>query len=137
VTIYQVDEHHRAHICPADPQPHTITIERTIVHITDGGPCRTPVTIRCGNRTVVIPCGRHEPAHRQCAACRVIITTGTVTVEHLGAVSRTGVAITREPAVAFRDLRCDVCNESLDPVLANTGRHLLCYPVSRRSRAAA
>ena len=40
------------------------------IDVIPGGPCRTPVTIRCGDTTSTIPCYRHEPAARQCGACR-------------------------------------------------------------------
>ena len=84
MSIYRVDEHHRTHTCPADPEPHAVDITRVVVHITEGRPCLAPVVIRCGDRIVSIPCGRHEPAHRQCGACRTVVTTGAITVEHLG-----------------------------------------------------
>jgi hypothetical protein len=87
VTIYLVDIDQYTHTCPADPEPHVVDTRRTVVHVTPGGPCRTPVTIRCGTATVTIPCGRHEPAHRQCGACRTIVTERTITTRHLGEVA--------------------------------------------------
>jgi hypothetical protein len=123
MSIYRVDEHHRTHTCPADPEPHPIDITRVVVHITDGRPCLTPVVIRCGNRTVSLPCGRHEPTHRQCDTCRPVITIGTVTVEHLGS------AETCQPTTAHRaPATCDTCGEPLDAILADWGTHLLCHP---------
>lgn len=123
MSIYRVDEHHRTHTCPADPDPHPVDITRVIVHITEGRPCLAPVVIRCGDRTVSIPCGRHEPAHRQCSACRTVVTVGTITVEHLGAAESCPPAITRtEPTT------CSVCGEPLAAILAERGTHLLCHP---------
>jgi hypothetical protein len=77
VTIEQV-----THTCPAQPEPHPYDIRRTLVHVIPGGPCRTPVTIRCGKATTQIPCHRHEPAERQCGACRVIVTEQSITTRH-------------------------------------------------------
>jgi hypothetical protein len=66
------------HTCPAQPGPHPYDIRRTVVHVIPGGPCRTPVTIRCGNTTTQVPCGRHEPTNRQCPACRIIVTERSI-----------------------------------------------------------
>jgi hypothetical protein len=74
MTIHLVDLELIAHACPAQDEPHPYDIRRTIVDTIDGGPCRTPVVIRCGDTTTQIPCGRHEPVDRQCPACRVIVT---------------------------------------------------------------
>jgi hypothetical protein len=84
VTIYIVHIDQTTHTCPADPEPHVVDTRRTVLHVIPGGPCRTPVTIRCGACTATIPCGRHEPAHRQCGACRTIVTEHTITTRHLG-----------------------------------------------------
>jgi hypothetical protein len=84
MTIYLIDVHTVTHTCPANPQPHPVDTRRTIVHVTPGRPCQHPVTVRSGDRTAVIPCSRHEPAHRQCPPCRTIITTRTHTTEHRG-----------------------------------------------------
>lgn len=83
MTIHVIAVHHTTHTCPADLEPHPIDTRRTVLAVIDGGPCRTPVTIRCGNTTVEIPCGRHEPRERQCGACRIIVTEHTVTSTHL------------------------------------------------------
>ncbi|MEH1011724.1 hypothetical protein V6U90_01150 [Micromonospora sp. CPCC 206060] len=79
MTIYLVDIEHVTHTCPAQPDPHPYDTRRTVIDVTPGGPCRTPVTIRCGNTTVQIPCHRHEPAERQCGACRTIVIERTIT----------------------------------------------------------
>ncbi|MEH1129144.1 hypothetical protein [Micromonospora sp. CPCC 206061] len=79
MTLYLVDIEQHTHTCPADADPHPVDIRRTIVHITDSGPCRAPVTIRLADTSTVIPCGRHEPAERQCGACRPIVTERTIT----------------------------------------------------------
>ncbi len=83
MTIVIVDIEQVLHTCPAEPEPHPFDIRRTVVDVIPGGPCRTPVTIRCGQVTTTIPCRRHEPAKRQCGACRVIVTERTITTRHL------------------------------------------------------
>ncbi|MEU4714083.1 hypothetical protein AB0F73_10605 [Micromonospora purpureochromogenes] len=80
MTIHLVDIEQVIHTCPAYPEPHPFDIRRTLVDVIPGGPCRTPVTIRCGQVTATIPCRRHEPAKRQCGACRVIVTERTITI---------------------------------------------------------
>ncbi|MDM4721623.1 hypothetical protein QTQ03_19245 [Micromonospora sp. WMMA1363] len=85
MTIHVVDINHLTHTCPAWPdEPHPYDTRRTIVDITPGGPCRTPVTIRCGQVTTTIACHRHEPADRQCGACRLIVTTRRITEVFMG-----------------------------------------------------
>ena len=86
MTIHAVDIVHIVHTCPAHPEPHPYDTRRTVVDIVPGGPCRAPVTVRCGGQTVQIPCHRHEPATRQCGACRVIVTEHTITTRHLDEV---------------------------------------------------
>jgi hypothetical protein len=83
MTIHVVDIEQVTHTCPAHGEPHPFDIRRTVVHVIPGGPCRTPVTIRCGEVTTTIPCHRHEPADRQCGACRVIVTQRTIITRHL------------------------------------------------------
>jgi hypothetical protein len=84
VTIHIVDITIDTHTCPADPDPHPVDTRRALVHVIPDGPCRTPVTIRCGTTTAVIACGRHEPTDRQCPACRITVTERTITRRHLG-----------------------------------------------------
>ncbi len=84
MSIYAVEVFHLIHTCPADLDPHPVDTRRRIVHVTPGGACLTPVTIRCGNTTTVIDCGRHEPAERQCANCRTIVRVLKVTSRDLG-----------------------------------------------------
>ncbi|MFG1832980.1 hypothetical protein [Micromonospora chersina] len=79
MTIYLVDVEQVIHTCPAHPDPHPYDTRRVLVDVIPGGPCRAPVTIRCGGQTVQIPCRRHVPAKRQCGACRVIVTERTIT----------------------------------------------------------
>ncbi len=89
MTEYLVDLYLGFHTCPANPSAHTVdTIRRTITTSGHPGPCLTPVTIRCGTRTVQIRCGRHEPAHRQCGNCRTVITIRRTT----GRLFRPGTA---------------------------------------------
>ncbi|MGK5441828.1 hypothetical protein ACSNN7_08395 [Micromonospora sp. URMC 105] len=83
MTIYLVDIEQIMHTCPAEPEPHPFDIRRTLVDVIPGGPCRAPVTVRCGGQAVQVPCHRHEPAKRQCGACRVIVTERTITTRHL------------------------------------------------------
>ncbi|SIN44368.1 hypothetical protein [Micromonospora cremea] len=87
MTIYLVDIEQVIHTCPAFIDPHPFDIRQTLVHVIPGGPCRAPVTVRCGGQTVQIPCHRHEPAKRQCGACRVIVTERTITTRHLTEVA--------------------------------------------------
>ena len=83
MTIYLVDIEQILHVCPSWPDdPHPYDTRRTVIDVIPGGPCRTPVTIRCGDTTTQIPCGRREPAHRQCGACRIIVTERTITNRH-------------------------------------------------------
>ncbi|SCL16767.1 hypothetical protein GA0070616_1111 [Micromonospora nigra] len=79
MTIVIVDIEQITHVCPAHADPHPVDTRRTIIDVIPGGPCRTPVTIRCGDTVVQIPCHRHEPAKRQCGACRIIVTERTIT----------------------------------------------------------
>ncbi|RZU72024.1 hypothetical protein EV384_0363 [Micromonospora kangleipakensis] len=83
MTIYLVDIEQVMHSCPAHTETHPFDIRRTLVDVTPGGPCRAPVTIRCGDTVTQIPCHRHEPAKRQCGACRVIVTERTITTRTL------------------------------------------------------
>ena len=82
MTIYLVDVEQVIHTCPGEPEPHPYDTRRVLVDVIPGGPCRAPVTIRCGEQTALIPCHRHEPAKRQCGACRVIVTERTITNHH-------------------------------------------------------
>jgi hypothetical protein len=84
VTIYTVDIHDITHTCPADPEPHVIDSRRTIVHVTPGRPCLTPVTVGSGPASTVLACHRVRPYDGQCANCRTIVTVRTVTTEHVG-----------------------------------------------------
>lgn len=86
MTIVLVDIEHVTHTCPAHPDPHPFDTRWTVVDVIPGGPCRAPVTIRCGDTTATIACRRHEPAKRQCGACRVIVTEHTITTRHLDEV---------------------------------------------------
>ena len=79
MSIYLVHVDQDTHTCPADPQPHVVHTRRQMLAVVDGGPCRTPTTIRIGDTVATIPCGRHEPADRQCPACRVIVTEQSIT----------------------------------------------------------
>lgn len=79
MTIHVVDIDHITHTCPAHTGPHIFDTRRTVIDVIPGGPCRAPVTIHSGDTTTQIPCYRHEPATRQCGACRTIVTEHTIT----------------------------------------------------------
>ncbi len=84
MSIHAVTVHEYRHTCPADPTPHPVATYRQVVHVAPGRPCQSPVTIRIGDTTATIACGRHEPADRQCAACRTVVTIQSVTATDLG-----------------------------------------------------
>jgi hypothetical protein len=131
MSIYLIHLDRRVHTCPAEPDPHPYDIRRTILAVTDGGPCRTPVTIRCGDTEAVVPCGRQLPAAQHCAACRTVVVEHTITDHHTGP-HPTG----HQPVVpaGYADQPCDVCGQPLAAVLAATGRHILCQPHTRTTR---
>jgi hypothetical protein len=84
MTAIQVDVHHVTHTCPADPQPHPYDTRRTVIAVVPGGPCRRPVTVRSGDTTAVIGCGRRLPREQRCPACRVTV------IEHAMTFTPTG-----------------------------------------------
>lgn len=84
MTILLVDIEQVTHACPNHPDGHPYDIRRTLVDVIPGGPCRAPVTVRCGTATVQIPCHRHEPVKRQCGACRTIVTERAITTRPSG-----------------------------------------------------
>ena len=75
MTIYAVTVHHRTHTCPGDPDPHPFDTAQQVVHVTPGGACRTPVTVRLNGTTTTVACGRRFPHHRQCPACQITVVT--------------------------------------------------------------
>jgi hypothetical protein len=123
MTAYQVDVHHLTHTCPANQEPHPYDTRRTIVAVVPGGPCRRPVTLRSGNTTTVIACGRRLPRDQRCPACQITVLEHAVTVTHIGADTPAPrpmlTGLTAEP--------CRVCGGPLAAVLADHGTHLLCY----------
>ncbi|MFI5491360.1 hypothetical protein [Actinoplanes sp. NPDC051859] len=96
MTTYQVDIHHLTHTCPAFPDdPHPYDTRRTVLAVVPGGPCRQPVTVRSGDTTAVIACGRHVPRDQQCPACRITVIEHQVTftfMGHHGPQHSTGIA---------------------------------------------
>lgn len=131
--IYAVDVHYLIHTCPADPEPHPVDTRQQVVHVTPGGPCRTPVTVRCGDTATVIPCGRRKPVKRQCHACRTTVTVHRATTRRLNAQP-----VHVAPATTgHAPLRCDVCRQPLAAVLAAWGHHVLCHPRPAHHRGAA
>jgi hypothetical protein len=81
MSIYAVEVFHLIHTCPGNHDPHPVDTRRRIVHVTPGGPCRTPIVFDNG---VTIPCVRREPYARQCVNCRTIIRILKVTSRDLG-----------------------------------------------------
>jgi hypothetical protein len=134
MSIYLVDVHVVTHTCPADPNPHPVHTSRTIVHVTPGGPCRTPITIGCDDGTTMqLPCGRREPRERQCDACRTVVTERTITFEHDPTPVLRGQPLAPS---GYAKHPCTVCAQPLAAILAPTGRHILCAPQPERRRAA-
>jgi hypothetical protein len=84
MTAVQVDIHHLTHTCPADPEPHPYDTRRTIIAVASGGPCRRPVTVRSGDTTAVIDCGRHVHRDQRCSACRTVVIEHAITATHTG-----------------------------------------------------
>jgi hypothetical protein len=134
VTIYAVDVDRLTHTCPADPQPHPYDTRRTIVHITPGGACRQPVTIRSGDQAVVIACGRVRPADQQCGACKTIVVEHAVTAARFRGHHGAEALIPAAVPVGLAAEPCASCGRPLAAVLARRGRHLLC-PLPRKAAA--
>lgn len=84
MTFVNIDVHTITHTCPANTEPHTVDIRRTIVQTIDGGPCRQPTVIHCGELTTTIDCRRCLSSDQQCPACRVTVIERTLTTTHLG-----------------------------------------------------
>jgi hypothetical protein len=84
VTFIHVNVHHDTHTCPGNAEPHSYDTRRAIVAVVDGGPCRHPVTVHSGGTIAVVACGRHEPADRQCPACRTTVIEHAVTFTFTG-----------------------------------------------------
>ena len=131
MTIYAVSVHHRTHTCLSDTDSHPVDTIQQVVHITPGGPCRTPAAVRLADTKVTIACGRRYPHYRQCPACRITVTTQTVTAEHAG---HTTGHHTPAPT-GYAPQPCTVCRRPLAAVLADLGRHILCHPRPVRGQA--
>ena len=85
MTAHLVDVHHYTHTCPSNPdEPHPYDTRRTVVAINPGGRCRRPVTIRLGDTTAVVDCGRRLPREQRCPACQNTVIEHTVTFTHTG-----------------------------------------------------
>jgi hypothetical protein len=85
MTAYLVDVHHLTHTCPANPtEPHPYDTRRTIIAVTPSGTCRRPVTVRSGDTTALVDCGRRLPREQRCPACRTTVIEHTVTFTHTG-----------------------------------------------------
>jgi len=133
MTIYAITVHQRTHTCPGDVDPHPVDTLQQVVHVTPGGPCRTPAVIRLNGTTTTVACGRRYPHHRQCPACRITVVTLQATTEHLG---HTPAHRSTVPA-GYAPHPCTVCRRPLAAVLAPSGRHILCHhrPTTRRGAA--
>jgi hypothetical protein len=83
MSIIAVTEHRTLHTCPAETEPHPVSIQRTVVHVTPGRECTNPITIRIGDTAVTVPCGQREPSDRQCAGCRTTVVTLAITTTDL------------------------------------------------------
>ncbi|HZN72695.1 MAG TPA: hypothetical protein VFC00_13585 [Micromonosporaceae bacterium] len=132
MSIYAVTVHHRTHTCSGDPQPHAVDTLQQVVHVTPGGPCRTPVMFRFNGTTTTVACGRRYPHHRQCPACRITVVTLQASTEHLGHTPAHHATV---PA-GHAPHPCTVCRQPLAAALARTGRHILCHPRPTRRGAA-
>jgi hypothetical protein len=84
VTAHLADVHYYTHTCLADPQPHPYDTRRTVIATNPGGACRRPVTLRTGDTTIVIACGRRLPREQQCPACRTTVIEHAVTFTFMG-----------------------------------------------------
>jgi hypothetical protein len=84
MAIYAVARHDYVHTCPANTEPHPVATIQHILNVVPGRPCQSPVTIRIGNHTALISCGRHNPHDRQCAGCATVVTTLSITTTDLG-----------------------------------------------------
>ncbi|BCJ74508.1 hypothetical protein CS0771_40520 [Catellatospora sp. IY07-71] len=85
MSIIRVEVDYYRHTSPANPEPHVVDTRQKIADVIPGGACLTPVTVRSGDTTRTIACGRHEPASRQCRACRVTIIEVRTNVHDTGA----------------------------------------------------
>jgi hypothetical protein len=127
VTRFVVDVCHYTHTCPAEDGPHVVETRRTVVEYTPGAPCERPVTIRSGERTVVIGCGEVRPADKQCPACRTTIEVRHETTVHIGPYVKPSCPV---PA-GFAPDPCHVCDEPLAAALASWRVHVLCHRYGR------
>ena len=127
MTIYRVDEHALTHTCPGNPESHPYNTVRTLVSAIPGPPCLTPVTIRCADTVVTLPCSRRLPHDRQCKNCRPILTIGQSSSHYTGYDDP--VPATVPGGLAAEP--CTACGEPLAAILARHGRHLLCGPARR------
>jgi hypothetical protein len=84
MSVITVDVRETRHTCPANHAPHAVYRQHTVVSTVDGGPCRTPVTVRIGDHIEKVACERHEPAHRRCIACATLLIVRNVTHTDLG-----------------------------------------------------
>lgn len=85
--IVVVDIWQTTHTCAANPEPHVFDTRRRIIAVTDGGPCRKPVTVRSGDVTTTVPCGQSLPSERHCDACRTVVRENSITTRHLNEIA--------------------------------------------------
>jgi hypothetical protein len=131
MTTIQVDVHHLTHTCAAHPdEPHPYDTRRTIVALMPGGPCRRPVTVRSGDATAVIACGRHTPTAQQCPACRTTVLEHAITATFTGHHGSQHQACQPMPT-GLAAHPCRICGGPLAAALADHGIHLLCQSSPR------
>ncbi|GGJ88851.1 hypothetical protein GCM10010123_18060 [Pilimelia anulata] len=121
MTIATIDQLRLVHACTGD----AVVTENLVIHVTDGGPCQQPVTLRDGHTTTVIDCARRLPNDEQCRACRPIIVLRDTFTAVYDCDTLTGYHPGTLPD-ATADTTCRVCGDPLTAVLASAGRHLLC-----------
>lgn len=132
MTVHFIAVTEHMHTCPANPESHAWDIHRTLLATTSGGPCRHPVTVRVGNISAVIPCGRRYPADQQCDACRITITVVHTTSHHTEAVTRSTTPAPTGPAPSRAVSRQPSAGVPADP-----GHPPLCRPRPEPHRASA
>ena len=124
VSRHLIDVEYYTHTCPADRSPHVVAERRTVVAVTDTGPCTNPLTVRCGPTVAEVDCGRRLPTHRQCPGCRPIVMVGRETTVHLGRETPSAC----RPPTGLAERPCRLCRHPLAAELADRGRHMLCGP---------
>ena len=90
MTIYRVLVDQGVYTYPDGGDPHPVDIRRTIIDTVPGGACRTPITVRIGERSVQVACGRRLPPRAHCPACHTIVVQVRITSRYLGTLEAAG-----------------------------------------------